>query len=63
MTFLYGDPQYYLQKHLPKEISTLNNRPTKPWLIIGDLNKLSSIQEKVANNKVILLDIINPKMC
>lgn len=41
-----------LAKQLWKESSRSNNTSTKPWLIIRDLNELtSSSQEKSANNK------------
>lgn len=48
MTFLYGFPHHLLQKYLGKEVGHLNSFGIDPWIIIGDLNKLSSSQDKLA---------------
>lgn len=50
-TFLYGYHQHHLQSKLCKEISSLQVAEDIPWMIIGDLNELSSTQDKFTNSQ------------
>lgn len=56
--FVYNYPHQHLQTQLWKDISNLKFNLTDSLLIIGDLNKLSSSQEKLAKNKGIILAIL-----
>lgn len=49
-TFIYEYPQHHLQYKLWSKISGLLTSDKIPWMIIRDLNELSSVQEKFANN-------------
>lgn len=50
-TFIYGYPHHHLQKSLWDQISNIPDTGTKPWLILGDLNELSSLEEKISVQK------------
>lgn len=51
VNFLYEFPQHHLQKYLWKEISQLNRSGIDPWMIIGEVNELSSFHDKMATQK------------
>lgn len=50
-TFLYGYQWHHLQQEFWNEISKLNRSSSDPWMIVGNLNKLTTSLEKFANSK------------
>lgn len=49
-TFIYGYPQQHLHRQLWEDIVTLSGTCVIPWIIIGDLNELSTFADKLAKN-------------
>lgn len=58
VTFLYGYPHHHLQKELWKRIVNIPDKTSKPWVILGNFNKLSCPDEKISFLEVILLDML-----
>lgn len=46
VTFIYGYPDHHLQRQLRKQINIIQEPDSKPWLILGELNELSSLDEE-----------------
>lgn len=50
-TFVYGFPHHHLQSQLWEDIASLNRGNDLPWMIIGNLNELSTSEDKLAKKK------------
>lgn len=50
-TFAYGYQQHYLQNDLRKQIAKLEYVDNIPWLILGDLNEVTSPNEKLSSHQ------------
>lgn len=48
VTFNYGHPHHHILKKLKKLIGNIRDKISKPWIIFGDFNELSSLHEKLA---------------
>lgn len=57
-TFVYDYPHHHLLRQLSGQVSTFLDIDSKPWLILGDLNELSSLDEKGLLIKVTQQDTI-----
>lgn len=53
---MYGYP-YSLRKELWKQIAQLLGNDINPWLIIGDLNEISNLDEKQSQYEKLQLDM------
>lgn len=50
-TFIYRYPQHPLQEHLWKKFSNLNPSSKQSWMTIGNLNEITTSQQKLAYSK------------
>ncbi|XP_060959195.1 uncharacterized protein LOC115699980 [Cannabis sativa] len=50
LTGLYGEPKRHLRRKTWELLTVLKNKQSLPWCIIGDLNNITSSEDKRGNN-------------